>query len=130
MSSSPTTGAGGHESRDVRFAPVLVGAAAVIALVLISAAAMVGLFDALVGREAALSAPLNPLAATLSRLPPQPRLQADPILDLQTLRAAEAERLGTYSWVDREAGLVRIPIERAIELLAARRTDTAGEGAP
>ena len=32
-------------------------------------------------------------------------------------RAAQAERLASYAWVDREKGVVRVPIERAIELV-------------
>jgi len=34
------------------------------------------------------------------------------------LRARQKEQLSSYSWVDRQAGIVRIPIERAIELRA------------
>jgi len=53
-------------------------------------------------------------------LPPPPRLQVAPERDLQALRQREEERLNTYGWIDREAGVVRIPIERAMELLLER----------
>jgi len=33
-------------------------------------------------------------------------------------RDAQRERLGTYGWVDRKAGIVRLPIDRAMELSA------------
>jgi hypothetical protein len=33
-------------------------------------------------------------------------------------RAARLERLGSYGWVDRKAGVVHLPIERAMELSA------------
>ena len=33
-------------------------------------------------------------------------------------RAARQERLGSYGWVDRRAGVVHLPIERAMELTA------------
>lgn len=33
-----------------------------------------------------------------------------------TLRQAQQKQLAQYGWVDRDAGIVRIPIERAIEL--------------
>lgn len=33
-------------------------------------------------------------------------------------RAARKERLGSYGWIDRRAGIVRLPIERAMELSA------------
>jgi|RhiMethySRZTD1v2_1073278.scaffolds.fasta_scaffold10520_8 hypothetical protein len=56
-------------------------------------------------------------------LPPSPRLQGVPGLspslpreDLEALRAREAERLGSYGPAD-AGGFVRIPIERAMDLL-------------
>jgi hypothetical protein len=52
-------------------------------------------------------------------LPPSPQLEVTETADLAAQRAAEQGILSTYGWVDREHGIVRIPIERAIELLAA-----------
>jgi len=49
-----------------------------------------------------------------------PRLQEQPSVDLARLRAEAHRRLSSYAWVDREQGVVRIPIERAIKLLAER----------
>jgi hypothetical protein len=51
---------------------------------------------------------------------PTPRLQVDPPADLAALRASEAAQLSTYGWEDRAAGIVRIPIERALALTAER----------
>jgi hypothetical protein len=48
-------------------------------------------------------------------LPPVPRLQLAPSLDLADYRHKELERLNSYGWVDRSAGKVHIPIDRAIE---------------
>lgn len=53
-------------------------------------------------------------------LPPTPRLQTDPKADLERLRAAERERLETYGWVDRGRGIVRIPVDRAMQLVSRR----------
>ena len=79
------------------------------------------LFQFLAGREAARVAPEYPLAAGQeTRLPPEPRLQTDPRADLRELRDHEAAVLGTYSWVDKNAGIVRIPIEEAIKATATR----------
>jgi hypothetical protein len=36
------------------------------------------------------------------------------------MRAAEEAQLHSYRWVDREAGIAAIPIERAMEILAQR----------
>ncbi|MFN0007842.1 MAG: hypothetical protein ACKVXR_08030 [Planctomycetota bacterium] len=66
-------------------------------------------------REA--SKPIHPLAAE-RETPPEPRLQANPAIDLDAFRARESDRLSTYGWVDRQAGVVHVPIERAMELVA------------
>jgi hypothetical protein len=42
-------------------------------------------------------------------------LQVEPRLDLQRLRQREDTILGSYDWVDPRAGVVRIPIDRAID---------------
>ena len=38
---------------------------------------------------------------------------------LKTLRQAEAKELTTYGWIDKNKGVVRLPIERAMELTVA-----------
>jgi hypothetical protein len=52
---------------------------------------------------------------------------------LAALRAEEDEILGSYGWIDRERGIVRVPIDRAITLLAQKglpaRARSGGGGA-
>jgi hypothetical protein len=55
---------------------------------------------------------------------PEPRLQVSPSLDLETFRAREDQQLQTYGWVDRKAGIVRIPINEAMDLVARRGLPT------
>ncbi len=50
--------------------------------------------------------------------PPGPRLQTDPESDLALYRADETRRLDTYYWIDRQKGIVHIPIEQAMKNLA------------
>src|ERR1051326_5575586 len=57
---------------------------------------------------------------TETRVPPEPRLQVAPKADLDQRRAAEREHLERYGWVDRDRGIARIPIERAMKLLSER----------
>jgi len=52
--------------------------------------------------------------------PPAPRLQVDPAADLRAMRRSEDARLSRYRWVDRDNGVVGLPIERAIELTFER----------
>ena len=49
--------------------------------------------------------------------PPPPRLLTTPHPDLQAMRDAADRRLTSYGWVDRNARVVHIPIERAMELV-------------
>jgi hypothetical protein len=113
-----TSRAGAHERRDVDFRVVAAAGLAVLVAFLAAVAAMWPLVEHYARREAERSAPASPLAAAGPQRPPEPRLQADPTADLAALRASEEARLHGYAWVDRAAGRVRIPIERAMALLA------------
>ena len=53
-------------------------------------------------------------------LPPQPRLQVHPRLDLEKYLDAENRTLTSYGWVDKQNGVVSIPIDRAMDLLLER----------
>jgi hypothetical protein len=53
------------------------------------------------------------------RLPPGPRLQPKPEDEMAALHERQLRLLTSYGWVDREAGTVRVPIERAMAELAA-----------
>ena len=51
---------------------------------------------------------------------PAPALQVDPANDIAAYRREKNAELDSYRWIDRSAGTVAIPIERAMELLARR----------
>jgi len=111
----------GHETRDIEARPIVYVSVLGLGVALLFAVAMWFLIDFSAEYQAEVSPPANPLAATFARKePPAPRLQAHPLADLKTLRDGEAAVLGSYAWVDRGAGVVRIPIARAKELLVAR----------
>lgn len=63
--------------------------------------------------------------ARIQQLPPEPRLQADPVADMDALRAEETRLLGSWEWVDEASGRARVPIERAMEILVERGIDPA-----
>lgn len=54
---------------------------------------------------------------TPETVPPAPVLQSNPHADLVRLRAREDSVLTGYAWVNRPAGLARVPVDRAMELL-------------
>jgi hypothetical protein len=94
-----------------------VGLMVITALVLLL---MSWLFTAFSTRQAAHDTPPSSLAQTRPALPPEPRLQVAPPQELQQLRASEDAVLHSYGWVDQAAGVVRLPVERAMELLLER----------
>ncbi|MCZ6507921.1 MAG: hypothetical protein O7A04_07740, partial [Acidobacteria bacterium] len=66
-------------------------------------------------------------AARAPYQPPRPRLQSDPASEMEDLRAGADTILHTSGWVDEAAGIARIPIDRAIELMAGGDADAAVE---
>ncbi len=66
-----------------------------------------------------LGKPASPFE-NVRTLPPEPRLQVTPLQDLASYRAQQEQTLHSYGWVDRKNGVVRIPIERAMDLLIQR----------
>ncbi len=121
MSSVPHPPGLGHEHQDVTTRPIVLAGVGLIIFLIIVVGLMLGLYDFFAARAARLSPPANPLAAAEGpRLPPEPRLQVHPVGDLHELREAESNILDHYAWVDKSAGVVRIPIARAIDVMAAR----------
>jgi len=125
-----------HEESDVQVRLILmfgIGLAVITIVVLLVA---YWLFDDFAARWAKLQVPPSPLAETRQPLP-EPRLQVAAAHDLQQMRTAENLVLSSYGWVDEAAGFVRIPIDRALELLLERglpiwrenRAPQTGDGA-
>jgi len=53
-------------------------------------------------------------------VPPEPRIEVAPYEQLQQLRAKEDHVLNTYAYVDKSSGVVRVPINQAIDMLATK----------
>jgi hypothetical protein len=117
----------GYETRDVSvrlltwFALGLVISGIIIYL---ATAALYHLFK----REHPSPFPASRIDAQPRMIAPAPRLQTNAPADLEDFRAAEDATLNSYGWLDRKAGIIRIPIERAMELIAQRGLPTRGPG--
>jgi hypothetical protein len=119
----------GYEARDVNAlalgklaAGLLVGAAIVMGgMVLLNR----WLHEVSVAEQPNLTA-----AQRVPLPPPAPNLQADPAADLVRLRAEGHASLESYAWIDAAHTRARIPIQRAMALMAGRPLDdTSGMGA-
>ena len=111
-----------YETRDVKIRPLVVfiagltviGIATYLVVYLI-----IRLFSAQAANQDAQIQPVagqaQPAAPGEERLPPEPRIQANPAADLKTLRDQEDVMLTTYGWVDARGGMVRVPIDVAMQ---------------
>ena len=60
---------------------------------------------------------------------PAPQLEVNERTELNDERLREEDKLSTYGWVDQKAGVVHIPIDRAMDLLSQRGLPVRAEGA-
>lgn len=59
---------------------------------------------------------------------PQPRLEENERTQLNQIIEDEDRKLATYNWVDKDKGVVQIPIERAMDLIAERGLPVRSQG--
>ena len=117
-----------HETTDVNFRAILAFGGGMIAVGAGISVLVWVLFGYFTSREALRVPPEYPLAVSQAeRVPPEPRLQTAPREDLRDLRAGEDTVLESYAWVDKNAGIVRIPIDEAIRLTLQRGLPTRQE---
>lgn len=75
--------------------------------------------------------PLSPIeAANPQQEPPEPRLEDNPNAALQAMIEDEQRRLHHAEWVDRRQGIVRVPIEVAVEVIVSRGVSAAQNASP
>src|SRR5687767_1883830 len=115
---------------------------AILALVtLFCYALVVGFFKFMESRAVAGDTPRAPLAAAPSQPAihegqvvggpaPGPNLLVREPMNLQKFRDEEEHLLSSYGWVDQNTGVVRLPIDRAKELLLERALLPVRDGAP
>ena len=126
---------GGYERQDIGVSGVLyfLGGLALAGLFVYFVVS--GIFSYLEKNSEANQTPVSPLVtnapADTRKLPsdyqdylkqnfPTPQLEINERNQLDKIRIDEAQTLNTYDWVDQKAGTVRIPIDRAMDLIAQR----------
>jgi hypothetical protein len=130
-----------YETRDVKIRPLVVFIAGLTIVGIFTYLVVFVMFRLFSGEAARQDAQVAPSTTSRpapapgeERLPPEPRIQANPGADMQRLREQEEAILTTYGWVDRSAGVARIPIDVAMrqvleEGLPVRPTDGAAPAA-
>jgi hypothetical protein len=114
---SPLTTAG-HETTDASVGYVTLSALGLVLIVFLGLGVSLGVYGRLLKTDAAAKPRANPLTA--SQRPPAPRLQSQPRQSLEAYRRQEHQQMTTYEWLDRKQGIARIPVERAIDIIASK----------
>jgi hypothetical protein len=114
----------GHQASEINLRLVTWTAVGLMISVIAVCLTVGGLFSLFKGQYAS-ETPASRVT-TPGRLPPAPRLQTSLTSDLQQLLEAENAKLNSYGWIDKRAGVVRIPINRAMDLLAQRGLPARG----
>src|SRR5580658_11292311 len=116
---------------EVSYSALTKFAIGLIITTIFSAGLVLGLFQYLLHREGGVPASrIESPAQDARQLPPEPRLEVTPDIDLQEMRAAEDQVLNNYAWLDQQNGIVRLPIDRAIELIAQQGLPARKESGP
>ncbi|HXK04112.1 MAG TPA: hypothetical protein VMS37_17035 [Verrucomicrobiae bacterium] len=115
----------GHETSDINVWAVGKFAIALVVVTAVSLVLLFGLMKYFQSRETTeVVKTVDP-----AQVFPQPQLQKTPIPDLRQFHAEEDKILDSYGWVDQPKGIVRIPIDRAIDVLAQRGLPSRAGGA-
>src|SRR5687767_12934310 len=91
-----------HEERDVNVRGILMFALWLFVAAVIIHVALWGFFELLENRAAAADPQPSPVAEQRPNKFPEPKLQPNPVGDVQRMRARELEQLNNYGWVNRE----------------------------
>jgi hypothetical protein len=107
-----------HESSKVALKPILWCLAGFLATALLIHSALIGYGLILRSIHKGFG---HIYQLQLSQIPhyPAPAPQNNPQVDLQAYRSRAEQDLNTYGWIDQTHGIVKIPVERAMERLAA-----------
>lgn len=116
----------GHEQSDLSIKTLFWGLVVLLVVTTAAALAMAVMWDVLDARIAGMQPPPSPLVQTDVE-PPEPRLETTPREVRTRIDALRTLQASTYTWLDRDGGVARIPVERAMEILVERGLPYSGE---
>ena len=111
----------GHETTDADFKKVLLTGIGLLGIMVLGLLLSWAVYTYIKGYTAVPGSQAETLTRPdLNRRPLGPNLQSDPHAELVALRKVEDSVLLSYGWVNKDSGIVRIPIDRAMELLVKK----------
>ena len=124
----PSAPSPGYETRDANVRGVYRFLVFLGVLLVVCALLSWGLFRYL-SKQVTDSANVSPFAES-RQLPLGPQLQVNPREDWLKYREQQEQSLESYAWENRGNGIVRVPIERAMELLVQKGLPVQGSTPP
>ena len=118
-----------HETSDINVRAIISFTVVLAVIVLTIDVAMWGLFRGLNYLEVKNDPYVTPLAAPAGQPLGPPGLQTTPWEDLKRFRADQGAYIHGYGWIDQQAGVARVPIEKAKALLLKQGLPVRPEGA-
>jgi hypothetical protein len=115
----------GFEETDINVIAVGKFGIALLLITIVAMALLVGVFNYFKASEGGEAVTVDPV-----KVFPQPQLEKTPILELKAVRDAEDQALATYGWVDRQKGVVRIPIAQAMDMVVKKGLPVRTEAPP
>ena len=138
MVDRPMTNHDGYEHEDLNPKGPFYFMAGLVLLALVIYLIAFGIYRFLDSYDHAHQPPLSPMATPEAdtrvvtheetQTFPQPRLEVNERTQLRSFIEDQDRKLATYDWVDKDKGIVRIPIDRAMELIAKRGLPVHPEG--
>jgi hypothetical protein len=104
-----------YETQDVELKPVIKFAVIMAAVVIASFLVSIPIYWWIEPERAPTIHSERP-EAMQRVLPPEPRVQANPVKDWEEFAKQEEAKVKTYKWVDMNTGKAQIPVERAKEI--------------
>lgn len=105
----------GHENKDASVRPIVLILVGLAVSVFIVGLLVYGIFSYLADHPLNTARP-NPLAESVQQVPSVPQLDTHPGAELKQVHSYEDSILSTYGWTDKQKGIVRIPIDQAMQL--------------
>ena len=145
MSNHPQAphGHGDYEREDLNTNGPIAFLGGLALLCIVTYLLLLGMFRLINRYDQQAQSPVNPMALNVPKDTrhvqpgeiaafPEPRLEEDERGQLNHVRVAEEETLSSYGYVDEKAGVVRIPVERAMQLVVEHGlpVHAAGDAAP
>lgn len=108
-----------YQDRDINVTYIAIALIVIVVITISSAVGMLALHRTYAAAYEKSREEASPLVK-VREIPPGPNLQVNGLAELQAYQAVIQERLESYEYTDKMRGVGRIPVERAVDILAER----------